>query len=372
MVRAQVYRVDRNDPDPRAVSHAAEVIRRGGLVAFPTETVYGLGADALNPGAVERVFKAKGRPPDNPLIIHVASMEELYTIGRDIDWRAEELAKRFWPGPLTLVVKKSPIVPKITVAGLDTAAVRMPRHKVALRLIEESERPIAAPSANKSGRPSPTLAEHVVADLGDEVDLVLDSGPTDIGVESTVLDITSEKPVILRPGGVSREEIEAVVGVVEVHPSALGVLPHGEDAPRSPGMKYRHYAPAAKLVVVEGELEEVRHAVQELIDLLRRRGIRVGVLGSEGYSYRADVLRDLGSRSNPGGAARLLFRYLREMDDEGVEVIVAEGWRDEKGIALAIKNRLRKASGGVVLEAEQLIKALRTSPTGVYIEVMGT
>ncbi len=371
-MRARVYRVDREAPDPEAISHAAEVIRMGGLVAFPTETVYGLGADALNPRAVEKVFRAKGRPPDNPLIIHIASYDDLYSVAEEVDWRAEKLAKRFWPGPLTLVVKRSPRVPDATVAGLDTAAVRMPRHNVALRLIEASGRPIAAPSANKSGKPSPTVAAHVLQDLGDEIDLILDAGPTDIGVESTVIDLTSQKPVILRPGGVSREEIEAVIGEVEVHPSALGLLLHGEETPRSPGMKYRHYAPTAKLIVVEGELEEVRRAIARLADLLMSRGIRVGVLGSDGYSYRANVVRDMGSRSNPLEAARRLFVSLREMDEEGVEVIVAEGWLDERGVGLAIKNRLRKASGGAVLRAEWLLRALQASPSSVYMEVMGT
>ncbi|MEM4298340.1 MAG: L-threonylcarbamoyladenylate synthase, partial [Nitrososphaerota archaeon] len=301
-----------------------------------------------------------------------ASYEDLYSVAEEVDWRAEELARRFWPGPLTLVVKRSPRVPDVTVAGLDTVAVRMPRHNVALRLIEASERPIAAPSANKSGKPSPTLAAHVIQDLGDEIDLILDAGSTDIGVESTVLDLSTERPVILRPGGVSREEIEAVIGGIEVHPSALGLLLQGEQAPRSPGMKYRHYAPAAKLIVVEGELEEVRSAVAGLADLLMVSGIRVGVLGSDGYRYRADAVRDLGSRSNPLEAASRLFKSLREMDDEGVEVIVAEGWQEEEGIGLALKNRLRKASGGAVLRAEWLLRALKTSPSGVYMEVMGT
>ncbi|GBC70268.1 Threonylcarbamoyl-AMP synthase [Candidatus Calditenuaceae archaeon HR02] len=369
---ARVYRVDKEAPDPAAISRAAEVIRMGGLVAFPTETVYGLGADALNPSAVERVFRVKGRPPDNPLIIHIASFEDLYSVAEELDWRAEKLAKRFWPGPLTLVVKRSARVPDATVAGLDTAAVRMPRHNVALRLIEAAGRPIAAPSANKSGKPSPTLATHVIQDLGDEIDLILDAGPTDIGVESTVIDLTSEKPAILRPGGVSREEIEAAIGEVEVHPSALGLLLHGGEAPRSPGMKYRHYAPTARLIVVEGELEVVRSAVAGLADLLMSRGIRVGVLSSDGYRYRANVVRDLGSRSNPLEAARQLFKSLREMDDEGVDVIVAEGWQEEKGIGLALKNRLRKASGGAVLSAEWLLRGLKTSPSGVYMEVMGT
>lgn len=372
MVKTRVYRVDREEPDPRLIREAARVLREGGLVAFPTETVYGLGADAFNPQAVKRVFAVKGRPPDNPLIIHIASIEELYRIGVDLDWRAERLARRFWPGPLTLVVKRSASLPDVTVAGLETAAVRMPRHKVALRLIEEAETPIAAPSANKSGRPSPTRVEHVLADLSGEIEIILDGGPTEIGVESTVLDISSERAVILRPGGVSREELEEVIGEVEIHPSALGLVPHGETRPRSPGMKYRHYAPEAKLIVVEGELNVARLAVQGLIDLFKARGMRVGVLGTDGYGYSADVLRDLGPRSRPDEAARRLFDYLREMDDEDVDVVVAEGWSDERGLSLAIMNRLRKASGGTVLDAESLLRMLRRSPASVYSEVMGT
>ncbi|MEM1922289.1 MAG: L-threonylcarbamoyladenylate synthase [Nitrososphaerota archaeon] len=371
MVETIVLRVDRENPDEPVVKRAASIIKSGGLVAFPTETVYGLGADAFNPAAVERVFKVKERPPDNPLIVHIARFEDLYDVVADIDWRVEELAKRFWPGPLTLVVKKNPSLPKITVAGLETAAVRMPRHKVALRLIEMAETPIAAPSANKSGRPSPTLAEHVLRDLEGEVDLVLDAGPTDIGVESTVLDLASEKPVILRPGGVTLEELENVLGDVEVHPAAIGLLLQGETAPRSPGMKYRHYAPRARLVVVEGALKDVRRGIQGLADLLRSRGFRVGVLGSDSYAYRADALRDLGPRSNPAQAAKLLFRCLREMDDEGVEIILAEGWQEE-GLGLALMNRLRKASGGVMLDARRLIRELKSSPSRIYTEIMGT
>ncbi|MCS7145242.1 MAG: L-threonylcarbamoyladenylate synthase [Nitrososphaerota archaeon] len=371
-MNTKILQVDRVSPDPSAIGEAARVIRTGGLVAFPTETVYGLGADAMKPQAVSRIFAVKGRPPDNPLIIHISRLEELYRIGESLDWRAEELARRFWPGPLTLVVKRSPILPDVTVAGLDTAAVRMPRHEVALRLIEAAGTPIAAPSANKSGRPSPTSAEHVLADLGGEIELILDAGPTDIGVESTVLDISSERAVILRPGGVSREEIEAVIGKVEVHPSALGLLIHGELAPRSPGMKYRHYAPEAKLIVVEGELGKVRSAVQALAECLMKRGLRVGVLGSDGHPYKADVLRDLGPRSNPSEAAKRLFRCFREMDEEGVEVVVAEGWQDESGIGLALMNRLRKASGGAVLDANWLLEELRDSPGRVYTEVIGT
>jgi len=371
-LETRVLRVDRLSPDQAAIAEASDVIRRGGLVAFPTETVYGLGADALNPLAVERVYRAKGRPPDNPLIVHIAGIDQLYLLARELDWRAEALAECFWPGPLTLVVKRAPLIPPITVGGLGTVAVRMPRHVVALRLIEAAGCPIAAPSANKSGRPSPTDAQHVLEDLAGEVEVILDAGPTDIGLESTVLDISSERPVILRPGGVSREEIESVIGGVEVHPAALGHLIHGEYVARSPGMKYRHYAPRAKVVVIEGEITVAREAIQLLVDLLRARRMRVGVLGSDGHEYAADLVVDLGLRSDAREAARRLFRSLREMDRAGVEVVVAEDWADVPGMGLAVSNRLRKAAGGIVLRAERLLSELKSSPGAVITDIMGT
>jgi L-threonylcarbamoyladenylate synthase len=370
VAKTTIYRIERERIERAPIEDAASVIRAGGLVAFPTETVYGLGADAFNPTAVSKIFEAKGRPADNPLIIHVAEPEDLYNLGRGLDWRGEALVERFWPGPLTLVVERSPDLPNITVAGLETAAIRMPRHAVALELIKASETPIAAPSANISGRPSPTTADHVIRDLVDKVDIVLDAGPTDIGVESTVLDLTTDPPLILRPGGVTLEELREAIGVVAIHPLARGEAKAIVEVARSPGMKYRHYSPRARVVVVVGEQEEIRLAVQRVVSYLRRVA-RVGVVGSGGHRYEADALRDLGPRDDPRRAARLLFKALRELDDEGVDMIVAEGW-PEDGVGLAIMNRLRKAAGGLVIQARSVLEEGVDVKSLLQSEIMGT
>ncbi|MEM2811720.1 MAG: L-threonylcarbamoyladenylate synthase, partial [Candidatus Bathyarchaeia archaeon] len=236
MKRTLVLKVDGENPEPEKIRLAANIIREGGLVAFPTETVYGLGADALNPKAVKEIYVAKMRPVDNPIIVHIASREEVYRLAVNVPRSVEKLIETFWPGPLTLVLKASDIVPKVTTGGLDTVAIRMPKHKVALALIRGAERPIAAPSANIAGKPSPTLAEHVIQDLYGRIDAILDAGPTNIGVESTVLDVTCNPPQILRPGGVTLEELKAILGEVSIHPAAIA---RGEiyiEHAKSPGM----------------------------------------------------------------------------------------------------------------------------------------
>ena len=326
------------------------MIREGGTVAFPTETVYGLGADALNPEAVGKIFWAKRRPADNPLIVHVDDVAWLGRLAERVPGEALRLAERFWPGPLTLVLRKSGEVPDITTAGLETVAVRMPRHPVALALIRESGRPIAAPSANLAGRPSPTTAQHVAEDLMGRIDLILDGGPTEIGVESTVIDLTSHPPQILRPGGVSLEELREVLGEVELHPAALGKAE--ERRPKSPGMKYRHYAPRAELIVVEGDPERVPVKIEEIARGYRALGRRVGILATDENlgRYRSGKAVSMGSRRDPETIARNIFRVLRELDREGVDIIIAEGIPEE-GIGLAVMNRLRKASGFNIIRA---------------------
>ncbi len=350
-VATRILRVNPRRPEPWVIGEAAEVIRRGGTVAFPTETVYGLGADALNPEAVRKIFWAKRRPADNPLIVHIAEPGWVDRLAEEVPEEAARLAERFWPGPLTLVLRKSRVVPDITTSGLETIAVRMPRHPVALALIRESGRPIAAPSANLAGRPSPTTAQHVAEDLMGRVDLILDGGPTEIGVESTVIDLTVHPPQVLRPGGVSVEELRKVLGVVELHPAAVGRA--GGERPRSPGMKYRHYAPRAELIVVEGEPGKVAKKVEELARGYRTLGRRVGILATDENlgRYRSGKAVSVGSRKNPDTIARNIFRVLREMDKEGVDVIIAEGIPEE-GIGLAVMNRLRKASGFNIIHAE--------------------
>jgi len=352
MKKTLVFKVNPKSPDIQTIHIAARIIRDGGLVAFPTETVYGLGADALNPNAVKALFKAKKRPLDNPPIVHVGNIQDVYRLAKDVPEEAEKLMKNFWPGPLTLIFKRSEIVPDITVAGLDTIAIRMPRHNVALALIRESGCPIAAPSANLAGKPSPTTAQHVLDDLYGRIDAILDAGPTKIGVESTVLDLTVDPPQILRPGGTPYEVLKAALGRVELHPVAVAEKKVLVGKARSPGVKHRHYAPRARLLVVEGSLAAVVRKVAELTDYYRRSGEKVGVLATDetAGAYGADVVKSLGSRSNMDEIARNLFRLLREFDAEGVDVIIAEGVPAE-GLGLAVMNRLRKASGYKIVKA---------------------
>jgi L-threonylcarbamoyladenylate synthase len=324
------------------IARAAAVIRAGGLVAFPTETVYGLGADALNEDAVRKIFLAKERPADDPLIVHIASASQLPQLARQIPQRAWDLIERFWPGPLTLVLPKTERVPTVTTGGLDTVAVRMPSHPVAKRLIELSAVPIAAPSANRFGRPSPTIAKHVWEDLHGRIDLILDGGPTPIGVESTVLDLTVDPPMVLRPGGVTLEELRAVLGDVQMLDAA-----HTEAAKRSPGTRSRHYAPRAQVLLVEqGAAEAV---LKEL------SGKRVGVLvyltrSLSVYGEGQGEVRGAGGEviiiqmpRSLKAYARRLFAVLRELDEQGVDVIVVEKLQ-ERGLGRAIMDRLRRAS----------------------------
>jgi L-threonylcarbamoyladenylate synthase len=326
----------RDKVDERGIKIAAMFILEGKLVAFPTETVYGLGADALNEEAVRKIFEAKGRPADNPLIVHIADLSDLRKLARDVPQEAKLLAEKFWPGPLTIVLPRKEEVPDVTTGGLDTVAVRMPAHPIALALIRAST-PIAAPSANISGKPSPTLAEHVIDDFYGKIDAIIDGGETRVGVESTVIDLSSEKPTLLRPGGLPLEEIERVIGEVEIHPAVRGKL---VDVARSPGMKYKHYSPNAQVIVVEGRRENVGRKIAELVEEYRSKGLRVGVMATR--EYEADELFYLGKTEEE--IARNLFKALRELDRRGVDVIIAEGI-EERGLGFAVMNRLRKAAG---------------------------
>jgi L-threonylcarbamoyladenylate synthase len=349
-----VLKVDPSHPEIDKIRIAANIIRKGGTVAFPTETVYGLGADALNAEAVRKLFEAKRRPPDNPIIVHVASREDVYRLTRNVTKTAEKLMAKFWPGPLTLVLKRSRLVPDITVVGLDTIAIRMPKNEVALALLKESGTPIAAPSANLAGKPSPTTAQHVIEDLAGRIDIVLDAGPTKIGVESTVINMTSSPPEILRPGGTPYEKLKEVLGKVKLH-----LLAKAEKKVRiakaiSPGMKHRHYAPEAEMVVVEGKLENVVRKVQELAKTYMAEGKKVGILATDEsvLNYEADVVRSLGSRENSAMIAKNLFGLLREFDKEKVDIIIAEGV-PLQGLGLAVMNRLRKASNFNIIRSNK-------------------
>ena len=353
MKKTLILKVNPQKPEAAKVRVAAEFIKKGGLVAFPTETVYGLGADALNPTAVQALFKAKKRPLDNPPIVHVENVDDVYKLAKHVPPKAVLLMKQFWPGPLTLVLERSEMVPDVTVAGLNTVAIRMPKNKVALALIRESQCPIAAPSANLAGKPSPTNAQHVFDDLKGRIDAILDGGPTCIGVESTVLDLSVNPPLILRPGGTSFEALKKVLGDVTLHPFVATVEELAVSEARSPGMRHKHYAPNAELVLVEGSVPAVVEKVKELIASCKGRGNRVGVLATDetAQKYEADVVKSLGSRFNLDSVAQNLFRLLREFDVEGIDVIIAEGVPVE-GLGLAVMNRLRKASGYNIVKSE--------------------
>lgn len=348
-VSTRYIKVDPANPEKAAVEEAGRILRQGGLVAFPTETVYGLGANALDGSAAARIFKAKGRPADNPLIVHVANTEEAGTLAEDINQNARVLMETFWPGPLALILPARAAVPAEVTAGLKTVAIRMPDHPVALALIEAAGVPVAAPSANLSGRPSPTTAQHVLQDLDGRIEAVLDGGPTGVGVESTVLDLTVPVPTVLRPGGITPEDLGEVIGRVEVDPAAAsGVF--NRDKHLSPGMKYDHYAPRAPLFLVEGSSEAVALKIAELAGKQRSMGKRVGILSysdSHDFSALGEVVL-AGMREKPGTVAAGLYAALRRFDELKVDLILAEGL-EVKGVGLAVMNRLRKASGGRIL-----------------------
>ncbi len=336
-------------PTVEAISQAAEILRGGGLVAFPTETVYGLGANALDAVAVQKIFEAKGRPSDNPLIVHVASPDAAEPLAV-VDERARRLMAAFWPGPLTLLLPKKAVVPHETNAGLASVALRMPDHPVALALLTACALPIAAPSANRSGRPSPTTADHVQKDIGGRILLILDGGACAVGLESTVLDLTAPIPTIVRPGGVTREMLLAHLPAVRVADSVLRPLQVGEKA-ISPGMMYRHYAPRGTLTLVQGESAKVAQACTRLYREAEREGKRVCILAFTENEARYTGLntRLIGSLESPETIAHALFAALRAMDDAGVEVILCEAIATD-GIGLAIMNRMCRAAAFRVLE----------------------
>lgn len=350
-MKTKVIRIDENDIDRQAVEEAGEILKRGGLVAFPTETVYGLGGDALNGESSARIYAAKGRPSDNPLIIHIADMDALSGIAVDVPKKAYLLADRYWPGPLTMIFHKADLVPHATTGGLETVAVRMPSHKTARALIRAAGGFVAAPSANRSGRPSPTLAKYVIEDLDGRVDLIIDGGQTQIGLESTIVDFTGPEPVILRPGSITEAMIREVTGQVETDRSVIDVT--SGQAPKAPGMKYRHYAPKGSLFLVQGALDRVSAYINEQTALKRSQGARTGVIAAQETvgRYTADVVKNLGRRHDGETAARELFRVLREFDEENVEFIYAESF-EAQGVGEAVMNRLLKAAGHQIIQAD--------------------
>ena len=318
------------------IKQAAELLKKGDVVAFPTETVYGLGADATNPVAVQKIFAAKGRPSDNPLIVHLGDVAQIDTVAREISDTARVLMDAFWPGALTVILPKNPTICKEATAGLDTVGVRLPSHPIALALLRETGLPIAAPSANLSGKPSPTIAEHVLEDFTGTIGGVLEGGAASIGLESTVIDCTVNPPCILRPGGVTREMIEDVIGDVTVAQGSVM-------APKSPGQKYRHYATRAPLTIVNGDVTLLRQTIREA----QGQGKRVGALvDAESMPFvDADIRISAGYRASPDTLARGLFAALRKFDGFPLDVIYAQQF-PETGIGAAVMNRLRRAAEG--------------------------
>lgn len=326
------------------LKEASAVIRSGGLVAFPTETVYGLGGDATNPEASRKIYAAKGRPSDNPLIVHIADFSQLRNIVAEVPQEAEKLAEAFWPGPLTMILRKNDVIPYETTGGLDTVAIRMPSHPVARAFLQDSGCMIAAPSANTSGRPSPTTAQHVWGDLHGKIEILLDGGPVGIGIESTIVDLSEERPMILRPGFITQEMLSAVLGDVGVDPGLASE--NSKQPPKAPGMRYRHYAPKADLTLVEGTMEEVISKINALTREAQAMGKSVGVLATEENKdcYVADHVIVIGQRQDEAEIARHLFDVLRQFDDLQVDLIYSESFV-AAGVGQAIMNRLLKAAG---------------------------
>ena len=334
--------------DIPAILQAGEILRGGGLVAFPTETVYGLGGDAFNPESSRKIYAAKGRPSDNPLIVHIYRLEDLEKVALKVPPAAWRLAESFWPGPLTMILPKKPELPPETTGGLDTVAVRFPSNRIAQALIEAGGGYIAAPSANRSGRPSPTLASYCREDLDGRVDMIIDGGKVGLGLESTIIDLTEETPVILRPGFITWENLSGLLGDVDAGSLVPGL--DDDTAPKAPGMKYRHYAPKGTLTVVDGTREAVTAYVNDRIRRCRASGIRTGVICTDETKdrYEADIVRSAGSRQDREAVAGELFRILREFDDEGAEEIYAEAF-DTSGVGRAVMNRLLKAAGSRIV-----------------------
>lgn len=359
-----VKKIDCNNFTSSDFEHAAELLREGKLVAFPTETVYGLGGNAYDSTAAARIYAAKGRPSDNPLIVHISCFDEIAPLVSRIPEAARKLADRFWPGPMTLIFEKSDRIPKETTGGLDTVAIRMPSHPIANRLIKEAGIPVAAPSANASGRPSTTKAEHVIEDLDGKIDMIIDGGASEIGLESTIVDLTVSPALILRPGYITIEMLREVIPDIEYDKAVLKRMRDDTIVAKAPGMKYRHYAPKGDLTIFEGDIKAVSGAIKKAASEKLAEGGIVGILTSDeladGYRALVDTkagskdsealsegilyIKDIGSRENEAEIAAGLFDALRFFDEVGAEYVYAEAFT-EGGIGQAIMNRLMKAAG---------------------------
>lgn len=344
-----IEKVDSGHIDTDVMEQAGKLIAEGELVAFPTETVYGLGGDALDPDASRKIYAAKGRPSDNPLIMHIADFDDMKRVAREVPEQAKKLADAFWPGPLTMIVWKSDAVPEATTGGMQTVAVRMPNHPVALELIRRSGCLIAAPSANTSGRPSPTEAQHVAEDLSGKIAMILDGGPVGIGIESTIIDLTEEKPMILRPGYITPEMLSEVLQEeVVIDPGIIAA--DDTRKPKAPGMKYKHYAPKAEMIIVDGAQDAVIRKINELTAAKRAEGKKVAVIATDETKdrYDAQVILSMGKRADEDAIAQHLYKILRECDELDVGEIYSECFQTPR-IGQAIMNRLLKAAGHTVI-----------------------
>lgn len=344
-----IEKIDPGNIDADVMDRAGKLIAEGELVAFPTETVYGLGGDALDPDASRKIYAAKGRPSDNPLIVHIAEFDDMKRVAREVPEQARKLADAFWPGPLTMIVWKSDAVPEATTGGMQTVAVRMPNHPVALELIRRSGCLIAAPSANTSGRPSPTEAQHVAEDLSGKIAMILDGGPVGIGIESTIIDLTEEKPMILRPGYITPEMLSEVLQEeVVIDPGIIAA--DDTRKPKAPGMKYKHYAPKAEMIIVDGAQDAVIAKINELTAAKRAEGKKVAVIATDETKerYDAQVILNMGRRSDEDAIAQHLYKILRECDELEVGEIYSECFQTPR-IGQAIMNRLLKAAGHTVI-----------------------
>lgn len=336
--------------DIKYIKEAGNVIKQGGVVAFPTETVYGLGADALNSEAVKKIFTAKGRPQDNPLIVHIKAIEDLDDLVKDVPKVAQEFMEKFWPGPLTIILDKKDIIPDETSAGLSTIGIRMPNNEIALKLIELSGKPIAAPSANISGRPSPTEVERCIEDLDGKIEYILGGDRSDIGVESTIVDCTVDPPLVLRPGGITLEMLREVDSRIEID-KVLMKKPSDNLKPKAPGMKYRHYAPKASLKIIRGKNEKTIEIISEMLENYIDKNNKVAILTTDENLSRFNKgeIISLGSESDLSQIAQNLFEALRKCDDLNVQYILCQGF-EEDGVGLAIMNRLNKAAGYDIID----------------------
>lgn len=342
----RILKIDSNNFKTDDLKEAADLLKNGGLVAFPTETVYGLGADGLNQDAARRIYAAKGRPSDNPLILHIADFNALSRLTVDCPENGRKLAEAFWPGPLTLIFKKSKIVPYSTTGGLETVAIRMPSHPVAYELIRSSGVYVAAPSANLSGRPSPTRAEHVEEDMDGRIEMIIDGGQVTIGLESTIVDVTGPIPAILRPGFITAPMLEKVIGKVVYDRAVLARAALPGIIPKAPGMKYKHYAPKGELTIFEGNTDNVIRAINTAAAAKISEGYKVGIIATDEtvHGYTDGIVKTIGTRKDEETIARGLFGILRAFDSEGAEYIYTESFQDNR-LGQAIMNRLLKAAG---------------------------